>query len=532
MNRTRSHPAPGDRRERGVVIVIMSIVLLALLVIAAIVVDLGNARQQQRQAVAAADAGALAGAQALPASTQVPSACPDANCAAAYYTFASASIKIANVAAMAASRTTCTLETVANGETCWQYASGRATVDVKSPYVLAATPDNTLVHVRICWDSPTAFAGVIGTKTIRVCGSATARNSGVGQGSASGSDPVADCSGEDNFADVNDNPTIYVFNPGDYPTEGSWLNLSKGTATPKHDEILAVVFSGLDADLNLNSISFTAPTAVSGPSGQSVSLPRVIPGDTKGPESSAAHGIGYTVQTLDSSGRLQPYTTGGTFRVVISYQLPADAQLKVSGASFVYSATLHAADKDQSPGPDCGNASWVLTHDGKNLPSSTPACGESSFLANGVFPSTGQAKPGDSVGAYYSDESPIQSHDVTDSFWNSQSGNYGIDFKLSGGAFTDASGKGFQIPPNNGTNGGYTLGAFPPGVPATDKYSTMIKWVLPPANDARWTNGIKYTVTLLAYDTDNNKAGNDCGLGTWSFVLTGATGSGKIRLIQ
>ena len=74
--------------------------------------------------------------------------------------------------------------------------------------------------------------------------------------------------------------------------------------------------------------------------------------------------------------------------------------------------------------------------------------------------------------------------------------------------------------------------AFPPGVRATDKYNTMIKWVLPAANDPRWTNGIKYTVTLLAYDTDNNRAGNDCGLATWSFVLTGATGSGKIRLIQ
>lgn len=514
------------------VLVFMAILLVALLVVAAIVVDLGNARQQKRQAMAAADAGALAGAQALTMAAQEPPGCPDANCVAAYYTIASASIKVTDVTTLAASRHACGLEPVATGETCWEYTAGRATVDVKYPFALTTTPDDTLVHVRICWNSPTAFGGVVGTKYVRVCGAATARNAGVGQGTASGSGAVADCSGEDNFADANDSPTIYVFNPGDYPTEGGTLNLTKGTATPKHDQILAVLFRGVDSDLDLSSVRFVAPTAVSGPSGQTVTLPRVVPGDTKGPESPAAHGIGYTVQSMDASGRVQRYAPGGTYQVIIAYQLPADAQLKVSGASFVYSASLHAADVDQDPGPDCGNASWAFTHDGKNLPSSTPACGESSFLANGVFPSSGQAKPGDAVGAYYSDESPIQSRDVTDSYWNGQSGNFGIDFQLSGGAFTDSAGKGYQIPPSNGTNGGYTLGPFPPSVRPTDKYNTMIRWQLPAANDPRWTNGIKYTVTLLAYDTDNNKPGNDCGLASWSFILTGATGGGKIRLIQ
>ena len=71
-------------------LVIASCAVVAMMVVAAIVVDLGNVRQQKREAVAAADAGALAGAQALVASTQIPSACPDANCTTAYYTLASA----------------------------------------------------------------------------------------------------------------------------------------------------------------------------------------------------------------------------------------------------------------------------------------------------------------------------------------------------------------------------------------------------------------------------------------------------------
>jgi hypothetical protein len=314
---------------------------------------------------------------------------------------------------------------------------------------------------------------------------------------------------------------------------GGTINFAKGSATPKADQILAVLFNGFDSDLDLSSIKFVAPTNASGPNGTTVTLPLASGGTNLDPESSSAHGIGYTLQSLDAAGKLQPYTVGGTFQVVIAYQLPDDNHLQVNDKDFTFTSTLHAADKDQNPGEDCGNASWIFTHDGKHVSPAVGTCGENSFLGNGVFPSTGKAKPGDPVGAYYSDESPIQNRDITDPFWNGQAVNAGIDFELSGGKFTDpATGKGFQIPQSNGSNGGYTLGAFPSGVPTTDKFSTMIKWILPAADDPRWQNGIKYTVFLKAYDTDNNKPGNDCGQGTWSFVLSGATGHGTINLIE
>jgi Flp pilus assembly protein TadG len=51
--------------ERGVVAVITALVLVLVLSVAALVIDLGNARQQRREAQASADAAALAGGEAI-----------------------------------------------------------------------------------------------------------------------------------------------------------------------------------------------------------------------------------------------------------------------------------------------------------------------------------------------------------------------------------------------------------------------------------------------------------------------------------
>lgn len=51
--------------ESGVVLVFTALILSSMMALAALVVDLGNARQQDRQAEAAADAAALAGAQII-----------------------------------------------------------------------------------------------------------------------------------------------------------------------------------------------------------------------------------------------------------------------------------------------------------------------------------------------------------------------------------------------------------------------------------------------------------------------------------
>ncbi len=59
------------RDERGAILVVAALLMVAMLGMSAIAVDLANARQQQRQAQAAADSAALAAAQDLPNPTKV-----------------------------------------------------------------------------------------------------------------------------------------------------------------------------------------------------------------------------------------------------------------------------------------------------------------------------------------------------------------------------------------------------------------------------------------------------------------------------
>jgi hypothetical protein len=172
----------------------------------------------------------------------------------------------------------------------------------------------------------------------------------------------------------------------------------------------------------------------------------------------------------------------------------------------------------------------VFTWDGHGIPASASGCGENSFLNGGLFPVNGTAvQPGTAAGAHYSDESAIQSHDVIEVGYDV----VGIDFELAGPGFSDpVTGDPYQIP-KSATPGvlsstdGYTLTNDPLG---HDSFHTLINWYLPQKSDPRWVNGAQYTLSLKAYDTDNNKPGNDCGQGSWSFTIQGAIG--KIRLVE
>src|SRR5207245_625704 len=155
-------------------------------------------------------------------------------------------------------------------------------------------------------------------------------------------------------------------------------------------------------NLNVNSITFTAPTNVSGLLGLSAVVPRATTGNKTDPKNGLNHGKRYTLQAVDKSGKLHAYTGTGNLAdgtpngltVTIQYQLPDDAHLKhndATGKEIVYSALLHAADLDTVANHDCGNAAWAFTHDGKGAP--TSGCGENSFVA-GVFPNGVSTSPG------------------------------------------------------------------------------------------------------------------------------------------
>ena len=109
MNRSRTRVGFG-RDEHGAMVILFALLLTTIMIIGALVVDLGSARQQRAHDASAADAGALAGAKGLDATTQIPSGCPDANCTAAFYALASLDILPSNVSSFASARSTCTLE--------------------------------------------------------------------------------------------------------------------------------------------------------------------------------------------------------------------------------------------------------------------------------------------------------------------------------------------------------------------------------------------------------------------------------------
>jgi hypothetical protein len=535
--------------DGGFAIVLVALFLVFFVVVAAIVIDLGNARQQDREAVAAADAGALAGAQALSGGASMPSACGspgDVSCLTAYYTLTSASI--APASGLMSGRGSCA---VSGTGTCFQYVSGRATVEVTSPYLFQGQLDATLVHVKICWDANTAFASVIGRSSINVCGSATAQYTPAIPGGST--NPAADCAGEDNFLDQPTdagNPTNFIMKESDYPANGAALNLAKAKTSvlPSEKDIVGAVFYGFDSNLDTTNLTatstvlkFIAPTkaANSGPSGVSVQLgPANL---TKGPKDASTKGITYSLQSLDASGKVRPYdpVLYPTHTVVIAYELPTNADLRLYEADgttkIVYQATLHAQDLDQDhlPAKDCGNASFTFNADG----SGGSTCIENSFLAVGVFPSGGTASPSPAppgaphlVGAYYTDESALQ----TDQY-DPVSHIYGVDFEV-----TDPDGTKTQLTASAGTATKpgyfYTLTNLAKTDPQLnghgDAFNTKVAWTLPTA--ATLTSG-KYTIYLKMYDTDQNSGvGHDCGQASWSFVLSGgsAGSKGSVHLVE
>jgi Flp pilus assembly protein TadG len=514
----RSRQALSARDERGQVIPLVALMLVAVIIMTAIAVDGGNARQNRREAQAAADAGALAGAKSQDTNStnpQPPTCATDINCVAAYYTFESAGIQTSPLTQLlgASRSTSCTARIVkdANGnnvtEVCYVYTVNGKTVTVTTPYSFnGAVPSTRWVHVKACWNSPNAFGKVANISLFSTCGSATAENTGAG-GNNNGVQPPAtqDCVGEDNFADNNDNPTII-------PAIGTIVHA--GTVIGAH-------FHSHEATsaLDPNSIVFKGPLLNADGT--------VTPNATIPYNNDAKHGY-----KLSKIPPYNPLKNGQD--VDITYAIPNAPPLQkldASGNRVVYAASLHAADTDQDHAPllDCGNANWSFTYDGKGV---TGSCGENSFLAGGVFPNAGQTvSPGTTAYARYSDESPIQSADVAVDQPNlPHDGTYGIDFKLAGPGFTDANDNPYQIPPygtSPPTIGGYTL----PTWAGTDKFNTQLTWTLPSANDPRWVNGTTYTLSLTAYDTDNNKPGNDCGVASWSFIIQGAT-NGKIHLIE
>jgi Flp pilus assembly protein TadG len=167
--------------DRGVVLVLGALLLLTLLGIAGFVVDLGNARQTNRQNQAATDAAALAAAQELPMtgfdSTKALTARNTA------IQFAATSLHNEGSPPAPVTIGPCDVTT----STC-TFTLDDATVTVTTPYTLGGSNIGAgqLVFVRACRPTPTFFAQAFGAGSPTVCKSSVARRVQYARGLARG----------------------------------------------------------------------------------------------------------------------------------------------------------------------------------------------------------------------------------------------------------------------------------------------------------------------------------------------------------
>ena len=126
-------------------------------------------------------------------------------------------------------------------------------------------------------------------------------------------------------------------------------------------------------------------------------------------------------------------------------------------------------------------------------------CGENSFLGGGLTPPPGStidvaAGGTATVSAVYHDESAI-----------SNSGGFAPTYALTNAAGgTVASGTPSESPTSP-----------PPGT--KDKFNTRLSAALPSGLPSG-----TYTMTIKAWDSDQNKPGGDCGVASWSFQVHGS----------
>jgi|GEM_PF-4521039 len=496
--------------EAGVTMVIFSLLIVALLVVVAIVIDLGNARQQKRQLQNAADAAALAGAHDIGVTGGDPCA------QAATYVY-----------------NNLTLGTPSN-KTCTTTVPTGYTITITTPYTGGPAAFETdggasLVNVKVCKAVGTSFARIIGITSVNVCGNATARKIGGSTGCTGSNcgtttaDPDAPCTVDafttNGYFDQSAPDHLQANPPGMKATSDN--NHSGGAAGGPAAEnawMGATYSSTTDIDLTNNPPKFVLTNVTSG----STVVSNTYTSGNTGPVYIKRM---TTVRGVDVSG---------SFVYDIAWKVPGG---NVNNAT--YSISMSAYDSTSSsyaPNGKCGKAQWSFTKghppsSGGSSPCIPGASGqvEDSFLGT-QFPAAGQVVgPGDTVGATFQDESPVYNGTDTPShqiqFIIDKGTSNEIDLTEAPAGTTTSAGPN-TLTPTSGTQ--FSLRSPTTLVHTSEKYSTDIYYTLP----ASMTNGL-HTVYLIAYDTDSNKSGGDCGVGTWSFNLSGgAPSSSDVELVQ
>jgi Flp pilus assembly protein TadG len=449
--------------------VMIALAIVGIMTIVAIVVDLGNARQQRRQADAVADTAALSGASTL-------SDTPPGNGQLTAIQYAMKSLSLtepANAAALGFC-----------GTNCSTYTQGGRTVDATSPWNGHAN----WVHVKVCWPVPAQFAGIVNSSSLTVCGQATAENTGAAGG---GGVPQSSCT--TNQLSTTDHNPIALGGGGN--PEG---NANNGNGNGNNG-------NGNGGGGSTPALTLHAHYSASSPIDTSSVV--FLATDTSGNIVQISQGAGGYTLTLSGS----PLGVTADF----TYAVPA-------GVTGTATASLFAHDIN---GNGCGQVAWsscpVSVHDnfmetdgnghgiadhGMNPNGFTGQPGDAdsddaltatqladaALLADAddsVFPGPGQTVgPGSQLGATYYDETDINAT-KTKLFLN-----------------------GTAVATNLTSLGGF---ASPPA----NNYRYNLTYTLPSTAPNGWNSAFLYF-----WDADVNQTGGDCSLTQWAFKFAGGGG--------
>lgn len=332
--------------ESGVVLVLVAVAMVVFLVAAALVVDLGGAYQQDRQAQAVADTGALSAASGLTDATADPYS------VGFDYAFKSLSLTPPSSTQMGP------CSPASSG--CQSYTTDGKSVSITTPWLGHAN----WVNVRACWSTATTFARVIGQRSLPFCASATAENTGV-TGGGSGGDVGAGCSPNE----LQDVSTLTPPSPGQTVAAGSTISAT---------------YVDNNSPLDKSSIVFIAPNA----SGQMVTL------------SAPGQGSGPSYQLTDNAPS-QPGTN-----VTISYTIPSGLYT-ATGSLFVADSSGQGCGL--AAWTTCDTAEDPFFEHNGQLDSDDGSMGDiSGDSDDAVSPAPGQAVyPGQTLSDTYTDETQL-----------------------------------------------------------------------------------------------------------------------------
>lgn len=490
------------RGERGSVIPLVAGAIVMLLVMVAFAVDLGNAHQSKGLAQSTTDSAALAGAQALAGVKN--GGTPQGGVSQAVYDAANWAFK--NLSLTLPSPTT-SCGGNAN-KTCYTASDASKTVvEVTTPYTTTRTkPDGTayapneLIHVKTCYDNPTFIARIIGISVIRVCSEATARGSGVIQ------------TNTDNQDEEND-PFALCANDAAIFDTAHWFPANPSKDIPGKNNYGATFL--YTSNIVPSSVRFTIgssePFAIGGqPSAKVHEFVDPSPYVRIEPKPAPNGGP-------DAQGRFKWEIKFTNFTSIDGSGNGKDAKnFKDTLPDGIYSFAVYAATADGK----CNQTVFPVVINSSKKAATGP-CQEDLFRGGTTPPSGTMLGPGDSptVTATYFDETPPFVTESSDPNVRSHM----MHFEIKGGAFNDWTDATADVVNNPVTDDDPILN---PTGGHEYKWKQRYAYTIP----ASFLNS-EYSFRIQVYDSDQNKAGGDCGYAIWT-VKFNAGVNGRVELIE